>query len=137
MAITLPTATRDAKVNAAVDRVDVGTTNATGKCRIYSGTKPAPNDAPTGTLLAEVDLANPAFGGSSAGVATLLGVPLEVNGAASGVAGWFRIVNRDVASVFDGTVGTSGADMIVNTTTVTSGVPFRITGGTYTQPDGT
>lgn len=142
MAISISDAAQNAACNAIVDLVDGGTTDATGDMEIRTGSKPAdPNDAATGTLLATVLFNNPAFGNAGASVvgqADLAGtLPIQdASPVASGTAGWFRARNRDNGAVFDGTIGTSGsgADMIVNTTTVTAGVPFRITAGSFTIP---
>jgi hypothetical protein len=140
MTTHLPIASQDAACDAVVDRTDLGTAETEGKIRVYSGSQPtSANDAPTGTLLAEVDLDNPAFGDSGAvtdGVASLLGVPLSAAGITDGVAGWFRIVNRDLATVVDGEVGTTDAEMIVNTTSVGTGVTFEILSLTVTMPSG-
>ena len=141
MTIRIPTATRNAAADAIADRCDVGTTNPGATLRIYSGPQPASaNSAATGTLLAEVELDTPAFGAADVGVTTLAGVPLATVGlpaAGTGTAaGWFRIVDRDEATVVDGTVGTAGTDLIVNTATFSENVAFEITSGTLTMPAG-
>lgn len=143
MAVRLPTTSRNTLADALVDRVDVGATNPQGRLRIYSGAQPASaNSAPSGDLLAEVSLQNPAFGPASSGVATLLGVPISALGlpaAGAGVpAGWFRLVDRGTNTVLDGSVGLSGsgAQLIVNTTTISENVTFEILSGTVTQPSG-
>ncbi|MGH9251749.1 MAG: hypothetical protein ACRD0W_19845 [Acidimicrobiales bacterium] len=141
MAVTrLPTASRDASVNAVVDRVDVGVTNLTGRVRVYTGAQPASaNDAPTGTLLLEFNCENPAYGASSAGSAALDATPvLAAVGLAAGTAGWCRVVNRDVATVFDGDVTATGGGgvMQLSTTTVSVGLDVEITAGSYAQPAG-
>jgi hypothetical protein len=140
MTISISDAAQNAACNGIVDLVDGGATN--GEIEIRTGSKPAdPNDAATGTLLATVPCNDPAFGNSGASVvgqADLAGtLPLEdPTPVASGTAGWFRAMDSNGNAVFDGTVGVSGsgADMIVNTTTVTAGVPFRITSGSFTIP---
>jgi hypothetical protein len=138
--ISISDAAQNAACNAIVDLIDAGA--AAGTIDIRTGSKPAdPNDAATGTLLATVPFNDPAFGNSGAtvvGQADLAGtLPLEdASPDASGTAGWFRAKDSNGNAIFDGTVGTSGsgADMIVNTTTVTAGVPFRITSGSFTIP---
>lgn len=135
MAIRLATATVNAKCDAAVDRIDGGP--AAGTIKIYTGTQPATaNDSASGTLLATFTLADPAFSAASAGVATLLGTPRTTTGAAAGTAGWFRAADSTGATVFDGSITTSGGggQLILNTTTVSVGVQVEITGGSYTQP---
>lgn len=135
MAIRLATATVNAKCDAAVDRIDGGP--AAGTIKIYTGTQPATaNDSASGTLLATFTLADPAFSAASAGVATLLGTPRTTTGVAAGTAGWFRAADSTGATVFDGSITTSGGggQLILNTTTVSVGVQVEITGGSYTQP---
>ncbi|GAA3251614.1 hypothetical protein [Nonomuraea helvata] len=135
MVTRIPDGVRSAACDAVVDRVDVGTTNPAGRLRIYSGSQPASaNSAATGTLLAEVPLALPAFTAASNGVATLLGVPLTTDGLAAGTAGWFRIVDRDGGTVLDGSAGTSGTQLILNTATISPGVTVQINSGTITMP---
>ncbi|MFI7678575.1 hypothetical protein [Actinophytocola sp. NPDC049390] len=138
MATRLPNASQQAAADGVVDRTDTGTGTATGLLRIYTGAQPADADtAASGTLLAECTLANPAFGAANAsGTATLLSVPRTTTGLATGTAGWFRVVNRDGASVYDGLVSMSGGggELILDNTSIASGQTVNITGLTYTQP---
>lgn len=70
----------------------------------------------------------------SGGVITLSGVPLSVSPSAAGTAAKaeFRD-NADTVVITGLTVGTSASDIIVNTTTVATGVPFQVTSGTITH----
>lgn len=134
MPLRLATGTRNAKADAAVDRLDAGA--AAGTIKIYSGSQPAtPETAASGTLLATVTLADPAFGAASTGVASLTD-PASVNAAATGTAGWARFADSDGNVVFDGDVTATGGGGVVtlSSTSLTSGSPVDITGGTYTQP---
>ena len=136
MALRLSDSVRNAKADAAVDKLDVGTTAAGGSIKIYTGSQPAtPATSATGTLLATVVLVNPAFGSASAGVATMAD-PASVNAVATGTAGWARFADRDGAVCFDGDVTATGGGGVVtlSSTSLTSGGPVDITGGTYTQP---
>jgi hypothetical protein len=66
-------------------------------------------------------------------VATLLGVPLSATPTAAGTAALAEL--RDSASNTVGstlTVGTSGTDIIVSTTALTTTVPVQVTSGTIT-----
>jgi len=135
MAFRIPTAVRNAACDAIVDALDAGAGAATIEVR--SGSQPATaNDAATGTLLATFTLADPAFGAASGGVANLASTPRSTTGAAAGTAGWFRAKDSNGATVFDGSVGTSGADMNLNTLTISVGVSVEITSGTVTMPAG-
>lgn len=134
MALTLPTASRNAMCDALVDRFDLGA--GAGTIEIRSGTRPTTaNDAATGTVLATVTLIDPAFGASSAGVATLSD-PAAVTGAAAGTATWFRGLDSTGATVLDGSVTATGGggDLTLATTTISAGLTVDVTGGTITQP---
>lgn len=141
-AIKINTAARNAACDAIVDLIDGG--SGAGVLRIYTGAQPAsPATAPSGTLLAEVTLNDPAFGSAVAGVATLSVSPALSDASAnnSGTAGWCRFLDSTEAAgtglgVIDGAVtATSGGGMLeLSSTTVTSGNPVNITSGTITVP---
>jgi hypothetical protein len=136
MPLRLSDSVRNAKVTAATGKLDVGTGTAGGTIKIYTGTQPAtPATAASGTLLATVVLANPAFGAASGGSAALTD-PSSVNAVATGTAGWARFADRDGAVVFDGDVTATGGSGVVtlSSTSLTSGAPVDISGGTYSQP---
>lgn len=141
MADRISTAARDAAVNAVVDLVDVGTTNAEGRLRIYTGTQPATaNDTiGTSTLLVEILLAAPAaYGASSSGSAALLSTPRSAAAVAAGTAGWFRVVNRNAVGVFDGAVtGTGGGgELELDNTSIASAQTVNVNSLAYSQPGG-
>lgn len=137
MALTVATAVRNAMCDAAVDSVDAG--SGAGKLRIYSGSRPAgPDTAPGGgnTLLAEITLDDPAFGAASSGAATLDVSPdkQDTSADATGTATWARLVDSDGNGKIDCSVGTSGADINLNTTSIVAGAVVTITSGTITMP---
>jgi len=117
---------RKACTDALVDAVDVGSTNSSGQLKIYTGTQPAtPETSATGTLLVTIPFANPAFGAADANASAGLagGTAISATVAATGTAGWFRVVDRGNVAIMDGTVGTSDTDMIFdNVSFVTGGV---------------
>jgi len=132
MPLRLADSARNASVNGVVDLLDVG---GAGSIKIYTGTQPAtPATAASGTLLATVTLPNPAFGSSSGGSASL-NDPASVNAVATGTAGWARFADGAGAVVFDGQVtATSGGGVVeLSSTSLTSGAPVDITGGTASQ----
>lgn len=136
MALTLPTASRNAMCNALVDLFDLGA--GAGTIEIRSGTRPATaNDAATGTVLATVVLVDPAFGNAAVGVATLAD-PAPVTGTAAGTATWFRGLDSTGATVMDGSVTATGGggDLTLATTTISVGLTVDVTGGTVTQAGG-
>lgn len=134
--ITLATATRNAGCDAMVDRVDAG--SGAGTVQIRSGSRPASaNSAATGTLLATVVLADPAFGSAASGVATLTD-PAAVTAVADGTATWFRVLDSNAATCWDGSVTATGGggDMTLATTSISTGLTVDITSGSFTMPSG-
>lgn len=102
------------------------------KLRIYSGTQPATGGTAT-TLLAEFTLGTPFAPGASAAVLSPT-LPSATTGAATGTATWFRVVKSDgTTHVLDGTAGTTGTDMILSTTSITSGGAVSVTAWTVTR----
>lgn len=106
----------DASVNAEAALLNSGT------IKIYSGAQPALNAALTGTLLATLTFGATAFGASSGGTATANAIT-SGTAAATGTAGYFALVKSDGTTVVcTGTCGTSGADLNLSSTSITSGV---------------
>lgn len=70
----------------------------------------------------------------SGGVITLQGVPLSASPSAGGTAAKAELRTNGGTVIVSGlTVGTSSADIIVNTTTVATGVPVQVSSGTITH----
>lgn len=134
MTIKISTAARNAACDAIVDLLDGGA--SFGKIRIYDGTQPAgPGTAISSqVLLAEFTLEDPAFGSASTGVATLDATPiLSTTGVAAGTATWFRALDSNNLAVLDGSAGTSGVDLTLNTATISVGVTVECSAGTITM----
>lgn len=104
-----------------------------GFIKIYTGTQPALNGAVTGTLLATMTFGATAFGASSGGTATANAIT-SGTAAATGTAGYFALLKSDGTTVVaTGSVGTSGCDLNLNSTSISSGATvscssFTITG---------
>jgi len=83
--------------------------------------------ADAGTLLATLTMNATPFPSSTSGTsdgnatATANAITSDTNAAASGTAGHFRIKNGSGVVILQGTCGTSSADMILNTTSITAG----------------
>jgi hypothetical protein len=128
--------------NAMADALDAyANTGGVAKIIIYTGSAPANADAAaTGSVLVTFDSThgptqNPLFGSASSGTISLAGVPLTTAATGTGTAGYFRIYqNNGTTCVFQGTVGTASADLILNTTSLTTGVNVTITSGTINMP---
>jgi hypothetical protein len=138
---TLSNAAAIAACDAIVDLIDGG--SGAGKLRIYDGSQPANPDVAvsTQTLLAEIELNDPAFGsaadGTPGGVATADVDPALTDSSANdtGTAAWFRVVDSDNTAIIDGSVGTSDADLILNTTSIVAGAAVTISSWTFTVPE--
>ena len=99
--------------------------------RLYDGTQPtnANTAISTQTLIVSLVVSG-SFGTDSNGSITL-GTVTKGTAVASSTATFFRIVKSDGTTVvMDGSVGTSGADMNLNSTTISSGQIVAITAGT-------
>jgi hypothetical protein len=98
---------------------------------IYSGTQPANANTAisTQTLLVSLPISG-SFGTDSNGTITLSSVT-SANATATGTATFFRIFKSDGTTVvMDGSVGTSGADMNLDNTSIATGQTVTITSGT-------
>ena len=127
MTIRFNTAMRDVMVTALTGAIGSATLS------IYTGSQPTTaNDAATGTKL--VDITINGFNTPSAGSATLdTSTPNTGTAVATGTAGWGRIVGG-AGERIDGTVGTSGTDFTINSTSITNGATVTLTAMTVTQP---
>ena len=91
-----------------------------GYIRIYSGSIPAtPETAASGTLLAELRFGATAFGAAASGVITANAITEDSSANNTGTAGYYRALESDgTTALWDGTVGTSGADLNLNSTNI-------------------
>lgn len=124
-----------ATANAACDAIAALCNN--GYIRIYTASKPANADTALSgqTLLAELRFAATAFGSASNGVATAGTITSDSSADNTGTAAWFRVLaSNGTTVIYDGTVGTSGCDLNLNTTSITSGAQVAITALTITVP---
>lgn len=127
MALGMATGLRNAMLDAI-------TTFAGGSAllRIYDGTRPATGGTAT-TLLAELTCNATFAPAASGGVLTLNSITQDSSANATGTATWFRLVKSDgTTHVFDGNVGTSGSDLNLNSTSITSGAAVSVTSATIT-----
>jgi hypothetical protein len=127
----------NAGANAAADAV-CALAN-TGYLRIYDGTQPTNADTALGAqvLLAELRFGATAFAGAVAGMATANAITADSSANATGTASWFRVLKSDGTTVlWDGSVGTSGADLNLNSTAIQTGAAVSVSSFTYTQQKG-
>lgn len=119
-------------LNAAIDVLN------SGFIEIYDGAQPAtPDTAVTSQVkLAKLSLSATAFGAASAGTKTANAITSSA-ALATGTAAWFRAFKADDSTaVIDGSVGTSGADMTIASTAVSSGVTVSVSSWTVSCPVG-
>jgi hypothetical protein len=88
-------------------------------------------------LLAELRFGATAFGAAVAGVATANAITAEDAALATGTATWFRALKSDGTTVvFDGSVGTTGANMNINNADIQANVGVSVSLLTYTIQKG-
>jgi hypothetical protein len=120
--------------SAAADAVAALANN--GYLRIYDGTQAADADTAVGAqvLLAELRFGATAFGAAANGVATANAITQDSSANATGTASWFRALKSDgTTPLWDGSVGTSGANLNLNSVSIVSGAAVSVTSFTYTQ----
>ena len=99
-----------------------------GYLRIYAGEQPVDGDTASSgaTLLAELRFAPIAFQSVTNGVMvanTIAPVVASDNGSAS----WFRALESDgTTSILDGSIGTSDANLVLGTTTISQGLIVNV-----------
>jgi hypothetical protein len=126
MALGYATTLRNAQLDAIPNAI-----GTSGKLRIYDGSRPATGGT-VSTLLAELPLSATSAPASSAGVLTLNAITSDSSADATGTATWFRIVTSANVFVMDGSVGTSGADLNLNSTSLTIAGTVSVTSFTIT-----
>jgi hypothetical protein len=121
MAGTLSTAARSAACDAVVDLVDGG--SGAGKLKIRTS---------GAALLVEIDLADPAFGAASAGVATAADLPKAGVATGSGTADNAEVTDSDDTVIWSGTLAAMG--ITLDNTSINVDQTVTITAFTHTQP---
>jgi hypothetical protein len=90
--------------------------------------------SPATGILAKIPLSATAAAAASGGVLTLNGLPLSVSATGSGTAAKAELWKSDNTVVASGlTVGTSGTDVIIGTTTIASGNTVQVTSAAITH----
>lgn len=123
MALTQSTARKNATLDATLDLLN------NGKFRIYDGTRPAGPDTAVGSqvLLAELTFGATAFAAASSGSKTANAITADTTADATGTATWFRLLTSGDTAVIDGSVGTSGTDLVLNVASIVAGVEVAVT----------
>lgn len=124
MAVTYSTTLKNTRLDAVDDAVNAGT----GSGYIEIGT--------TGmaATLVTITLNDPAFNAASGGTLGLDATGLSNTATGTGTAAAARIRTSAAADVITGlSVGTGGADIILDSTSITSGQTVTINSGTITH----
>jgi hypothetical protein len=131
MTLSYLTAIRNTRLNAITTAV-----GGSGLFRIYAGSAPANvNTALSGQTLLSTMTFNATFApAASGGALTLNAISSDTNAANTGTATFFQACTSGGTAQFQGTVGTSGADLNLNTTSIVAGAQvscssFVITAG--------
>ena len=109
---------------------------ASGLLRIYDATGGVPANVGTAlgsqVLLAELTCNATFAPGASGGVLTLNAITQDSSANATGTAAFFRITTSGGTAIVQGTVGTSGEDLNLNTLSIVISGPVAVTSFTIT-----
>lgn len=132
MALQFSVSTRNGMLDAI--ETAIGTSAV---LKIRTGAAPANcGTADSGTVLATINLASDWAAAASGGTKAFSGLPVSDTSAdATGTAAHFRLYASDGTTChMQGTVGTSGTDLIVDSVSFTAGQTFNVTAWTMTAP---
>jgi len=128
MTVGMPASLRNARLDAITTAA-----GASALLRIYDGSRPATGGTAT-TLLAELTCNATFAPAASGGTLTLNAITQDSSANATGTATWARIVKSDGTTfVLDCSVGTSGTDIILNTTSIVAAAAVSVTSAVFTE----
>lgn len=130
MALSFSSALRNSRADAITTAC-----GSNAKIRIYAGTVPADVGTAIGsqTLLAELPCSATFAPSASGGVLTVNAITQDSSADATGTATFFRVLTSTNTAVIQGAVGTSGSDLNLNTTSISSGAAVSISSFTITE----
>jgi hypothetical protein len=113
--------------NARLDQI-TSAISTSGLLRIYSGTPPANADTALSgnTLLAELALSSAFAAGAASGVLTASAITSDTSADNTGTASFFRLVTSGGTAKVQGTVGTSGQDLNLNTVSIVAAATVAV-----------
>lgn len=105
-----------------------------GKLKIYSSTVPATADTALGAqvLLGTLPLSATSAPGASNGVLTFNAITDDSSADATGTATFYRLTKSDDTVVAQGSVGTSGENLNLNSVAIQIGATISVTSFTHT-----
>ena len=123
--------------NARLDAIETAI-GASAILKIRTGAAPADcATADSGTVLATLSLPSDWMGAANAGSKAKSGTWQDASADASGTAAHFRLYASDGTTCHaQGTVGTSGTDMIVDNTSLNAGQSFTVNTFTLNEANG-
>ena len=118
--------------NAMLDAITTAI-GSSGLLKIYDGTQPATvaTAISTQNLLGTLTLSATAAGAVSSGTLTFNSITQDSSADATGTASWYSVTKSDGTRVIEGSIGTSNADLILNTVSIVSGGPISVSSFTY------
>jgi hypothetical protein len=122
--------------NAMLDQIET-VLGTSAVLKIRTGAAPANvATADSGTVLATINLASDWASAASAGAKAFSGLPVSDTSAdATGTGAHWRLYQSDGTTAhMQGTYGTSGTDIVGDSTSFTAGQAFNITAWTWTAP---
>ncbi len=120
----IPTATRNAMVDSAVDRIDLGSGPGALIFRTAASAE-----------VATLPFSDPAFGSASGGVAAAGAITPDAS-ATGGTTDRATLEDSDANIVITASVGTSGKDINLSSNIIGAGDSVTISALTVTQPAG-
>lgn len=114
--------------NTMLDQVNAAI-GASGLLRIYDGAQPATADTALGAQvkLAELALSATAFAAAGSGSIVINAVSDDTSADATGTATWATFTTAAGVRVLDVSVGTSGADVNLNSVAISAGSKVSLT----------
>jgi hypothetical protein len=133
MALQYSTTVRNAKLDAIESTIGVSAI-----MKIRTGSAPANcAAADTGTVLATLNLPSDWMAAASSGSKAKSGTWQDASADASGTAAHFRVYDSGGTTChIQGTAGTSGTDMILDSTSFTAGQSFTVNSFTINDNNG-
>lgn len=130
MTITISNTFADNLLGTGTEGVATQVGSGTLTLMASGGTPPAgPNEPATGSTLATFTFSAAASQGApSGGVMNVSFTATTVTAAATGTADYFRVLNSAAVALIQGSVGVSGADWNLSSTSVVTGDNVTITG---------
>lgn len=120
---------RNSALDSAFDQCN------SGKYRVYDGTQPTDSDTALGAqvLLADLTLGSTAFAAASSGSKAANAITQDSSADATGTATWASLLNSSNVRKMDMSVGTSGANLNLNSVAISSGAAVSVSSLTITQ----